>query len=158
MNKYLIALILILVGCVLPGCTSYQDVPVQNGSRASRPSKKAAGSAASKNDVVSESVPAGRRMLPEDFSSSLRSGATIVYFAKISCPACEQQNKIWKRVKKKLPKGVKAEKRFTYAVNYRAYGVRQLPTIIVYKNGNEVRRFIGVTKENKLISAARGAM
>ncbi len=156
MNKYLIALLIMVAGCILPGCTNYQNTPVQDG--ASKPSNKTLAKITSKNVATSESIPVGRRMLPEDFSSSLRSGATVVYFAKVSCPACEQQNKIWQRVTKKLPSGVKAEKRFTYAVNYRAYGVRQLPTIIVYKNGNEVRRYIGVTSESKIMNAARSAL
>ena len=97
-------------------------------------------------------------MLAEDFSSSQRTGTTVVYFAKVSCPACKHQDKIWQRAIKKLPAGVKSDKRFTYGVNYRAYGVTQLPTIVFYRDGVEVSRSIGVTNENKILRSARSAM
>ncbi len=157
MNKYVMLFLASLILVIVAGCSDYQT-PSENGAAGSSAGKSTSGASVSKGKERSYTPPAGRRMLAEDFSSSLRTGTTIVYFAKVSCPACEAQNKIWQRVVKKLPQGVKAEKRFTYAVNYRAYGVTQLPTLIFYKDGVEKSRMIGVSSENKIISAAKSAL
>lgn len=155
MDKYILCTIAVLV-LVLTGCSNTQMVD-NTGNNSNVEQKATSGKQLKASQPQNDSIPAGRRMLAEDFSSSLRSGTTIVYFAKISCPACEQQDKIWKKAIKQLPAGVKAEKRFTYAVNYRAYGVTQLPTLVFYNNGVEVSRKIGVATENQIISAAKSA-
>ncbi len=149
--------VMLVVGMLLVGCSEQGRVESQN--KAAGNTGAAASTAATepggKSDSVGYTGPAGRRMLAEDFSSSLRSGVTVVYFAKVACPSCERQDKIWKKFTSKLPTGVNAEKRFTYAVNYQAYGVRELPTIIVYDNGVEVDRHVGVMSEAELNRAVR---
>ncbi len=157
MNKYVVLILAALVFVIAAGCSDYQ-ASSENSAAGADSVKQSSGGSVSKGEERPYTPPAGRRMLAEDFSSNLRTGTTIVYFAKVSCPACEAQNKIWERVVKKLPQGVKAEKRFTYAVNYRAYGVTQLPTLIFYKDGVEKIRMIGVSSENKIISAAKSAL
>ena len=104
------------------------------------------------------SQPAGKYMLPEDFSSSLRRGVTVVYFAKIACPSCKKQDVIWQDVIGKLPEGAKAEKRFTYGIDARKYGVHQLPTMIFYRDGVEVKRNIGVMQKNDIYRALNRAL
>ncbi len=148
--------IMLVVGMLFVGCSEQGRVESQNnaaGDTGAAASTLATG--AGKTDSVGYTGPAGRRMLAEDFSSSLRSGVTVVYFAKVACPSCERQDKIWKKFINKLPTGVNAEKRFTYAVNYQAYGVRELPTIIVYDNGVEVDRHVGVMSEAELNRVVR---
>ena len=156
MNKYIVLMLVFAVIVLLTGCSEYQSSAGKQTPAAT--SGKTSGKSVSHSGDNGHSAPAGRRMLAEDFSSGMRTGTAVVYFAKVSCPACKHQDKIWQRAVRKLPAGVKSDKRFTYGVNYRAYGVTQLPTLIFYKNGVEVSRSIGVTNENKIISSARGAM
>jgi thioredoxin 1 len=38
------------------------------------------------------------------------------------------------------------------------YGVRSIPTLIVFKNGQAVRQFVGVQSESQLVSAIEQAL
>jgi thioredoxin 1 len=38
-----------------------------------------------------------------------------------------------------------------------AYGIRSVPTLVVFKNGEEVQRFVGVTSPGELSQALEGA-
>ena len=152
MNKYIAGVVAAFSLLLLAGCAQTASVSSNQDTSAKNESKNV------KTNSQVRSAPAGRRMLAEDFSSSLRKGTTVVYFAKVSCPSCKRQDAIWQKAIKKLPAGAKSDKRFTYAVNYRAYGITQLPTLVFYKDGVEVSRNVGVMAENKILSATKRAM
>lgn len=105
-----------------------------------------------KNDRSSRS---SKDLQSKDFSANYMQGTTVVYFAKAICPACAKQDPLWQEAVGKLPSGVNSTKVYSYAINTREYGVRELPTIIIYRDGHEKKRFVGVTSARKIISAAR---
>jgi len=39
-----------------------------------------------------------------------------------------------------------------------AHGIRSVPTLVVFQNGQEVKRFVGVTSANELGQALEGAL
>lgn len=93
----------------------------------------------------------------EDFSSEYLSGATLVYFSKPSCPACAKQDPKFEELMNDLPSGGRAIKVYPYMVDLDYYGVDELPTLVVYKNGKPGKRFIGVTSTGRLRSALADA-
>lgn len=145
MNRVIVFLVLCCLSLLVSGCAQSTAPEVNT-------EKKETAETGMKGVVTTRepSMPAGRYMLPDDFASSLREGITVVYFGKIACPSCAKQDVIWQEVIKNLPAGTHAEKRFSYAIDPRKYGVHQLPTLVFYKNGIEYKRNVGVMQENDI--------
>jgi thioredoxin 1 len=97
-------------------------------------------------------------MRAEDFSESDRSGVTLVYFSKAGCPACKMQEPRYEAALKMLPGGSKATKVYPHMVDLFRYNVTELPTMVIYRNGTEVRRYVGVTSEDKLVDGLKSSL
>lgn len=70
---------------------------------------------------------------------------TVVYFYMIDCPHCEAMRPAWDDAKKKM-KGVEVEEKESQEVGP-TDGVQSFPTVVLYKNGKEVKRIEGSRKK-----------
>lgn len=86
----------------------------------------------------------------KNFQSSLRNGVFIVDFWAEWCGPCRMLIPVFnqladeKDTKYKVAKLNVDESRQTAS----KYGIRSIPTVIVFKNGKEVKRFVGLKSKN----------
>jgi thiol-disulfide isomerase/thioredoxin len=73
----------------------------------------------------------------------------VVYFFMVGCPHCEAMRPAWNDAKKQL-KHVKVEEKEANQVGMDD-GVQSFPTIVVRKNGKEVKRLEGKRNSGKEI-------
>ena len=83
------------------------------------------------------------------------SGRTaVVYFHMIGCPHCEAMRPAWEHAKKKM-KGVDVKEKESRSVEM-SDGVQSFPTIVLYKNGKEVKRIEGSREKGGQILSELG--
>ena len=89
------------------------------------------------------------------FDAAIANGVTLVDFWAPWCGPCRVQGPILEEVAKKVDGQAKIAKLNVDNVGRvaRRYGVQSIPTLVLFKDGNEVRRFIGVQNHNTLIEA-----
>lgn len=94
-----------------------------------------------------------------DFDSTVGSGITLVDFWAPWCGPCQMQTPILEEVATEV-----GEKAAIVKVNVDdnpgaagKLGVQSIPTLILFKDGEEVNRFIGVQQKDDLVSAIDGA-
>jgi thioredoxin 1 len=90
-----------------------------------------------------------------DFDGFTASGVVLVDFWSPSCPPCLKQGPIVERLAARF-EGRAFVGKIDVAENRdapRRFGVRYIPTLIVFKEGREVRRFTGLQEEAVLASA-----
>ena len=68
---------------------------------------------------------------------------TVVYFFMIGCPHCEAMRPAWEDAKKKLKKGGMEVKETESKEVGPTHGVQSFPTVVAFKNGQEVKRIEG---------------
>ncbi len=105
----------------------------------------------------SSAANASNTLQASDFSSEYLTGAALVYFSKPGCPACGRQDPEYQKLLGDMPAGTRAIKVFPYMVDLDRYGVDELPTLVVYRDGKPVKRFVGVTSASRLRSALESA-
>jgi thioredoxin len=89
------------------------------------------------------------------FKDVVGSGVTLVDFWATWCPPCRMQSPIIEKVADSLDARAVVAKIDVDANPATAsqYGVSSIPTLIVFKNGKEVKRFVGLQQEPELVSA-----
>ncbi len=104
--------------------------------------------------------PTGRPgdMLAADFAPELRRGVTVVFYAKVGCKACAQMEPVYEEALKRLPSGVNNKVMYPYMIDLDYYHVDELPTLVIYRDGREEKRFVGVTPGQKIVSAVQSAL
>lgn len=92
----------------------------------------------------------------ERFESEIKSGVVLVDFWAPWCGPCRMQTPIMEEVASKLS----ADKATIAKVNIdeaqqtaASYGVRSIPTLILFKDGQKVKEWVGVRQAPELISA-----
>jgi len=89
------------------------------------------------------------------FNEAIRSGITLVDFWAPWCGPCQMQIPILGNVAEAVgERAVIAKVNVDEAPAAAAqFSVRGIPTLILFKDGKEVNRFVGVQQENALLSA-----
>jgi len=93
------------------------------------------------------------------FGDEISSGITVVDFWAPWCGPCRMQGPILEQVAAKV-----GDKASICKVNVddagqtaTQYGIRSIPTIIVFKDGTPLKQFVGVQSEDVLVSTIEGA-
>ena len=91
----------------------------------------------------------------QNFDETVGSGLTLVDFWATWCGPCKSQLPILENVANKSLNKAKIAKLNVEESPTKAtqFGVMSVPTLIVFKDGKEVSRFMGVQTEKTLLSA-----
>ncbi len=94
-----------------------------------------------------------------NFGETIGSGITLVDFWAPWCGPCMMQGPIVEKVAESVgDKATVAKMNVDEAQQSAAqFGIRSIPTIIIFKDGKPVQQFVGVQSEDKLISAIENA-
>ncbi len=94
-----------------------------------------------------------------NFSETIASGITLVDFWAPWCGPCMMQGPIVKKVAETVgDKATVAKMNVDEGQQSAAqFGIRAIPTIIIFKDGEAVQQFVGVQQENQLIAAIENA-
>jgi len=100
---------------------------------------------------------ASGRLTQKKFEQSILHGVTLVDFDAPWCAPCRNQQPIIDTVEKKY-RGRAAVKKIDIDDNRDIalhLGIQSIPTIIIYKEGKEMNRFIGLQTEERLNRALK---
>jgi len=94
------------------------------------------------------------------FGEVIAQGVVLVDFFATWCSACHTQAPILDEVAAQVGGTAKVAKLDIDQARSvaQAYGVTAIPTLILFKNGNEFERFVGVTQAPVLVAAIREAI
>lgn len=89
-----------------------------------------------------------------NFKQMIASGVSIVDFWAEWCMPCKMMAPILNGVANEVPDGVKVCKLNVDQAKQTAakYNVRSIPTMIVFKNGKEVKRIVGVKQKGFILN------
>jgi len=95
-----------------------------------------------------------------NFDSEIASGVTLVDFWAAWCGPCKMQAPILEKVAEKMSGKAKVGKcNVDEAQGLAAkFGIMSIPTLIIFKDGKESQRFIGVQSENTLVEKLNTAL
>ncbi|MCK4792695.1 MAG: thioredoxin [Desulfobacteraceae bacterium] len=96
----------------------------------------------------------------DNFSASIAEGVTLVDFWAPWCGPCKMQGPILEQVAESIDGRAKIAKLNVDNAGEVAgrFGVQAIPTLLLFKDGNEVRRFVGVQPKEILIDAISSAI
>ena len=94
------------------------------------------------------------------FNDLIMHGVTLVDFNTPWCAPCRAQEPILSAIAKQF-----ADKASVIAMNLdncpeiaRALGIRSIPTLVIFKNGKEIQRFVGLQSEAVLSDALKSVL
>lgn len=95
-----------------------------------------------------------------EFDMTIAEGITLVDFWAPWCAPCKMQGPILKQVAENVDGQAKIAKLNVDDSGGVAgrFGVQAIPTLLLFKDGNEVRRFVGVQPKEILIDAISSAI
>nr|WP_319397377.1 thioredoxin [uncultured Carboxylicivirga sp.] len=89
----------------------------------------------------------------KNFKTQIRSGVTLVDFWAPWCGPCKMMSPVLNQVAESLEKGSKVAK--VNVDNHQPiaakYKVRNIPTLILFKDGKEVERYVGIKTHKFLV-------
>jgi thioredoxin 1 len=96
----------------------------------------------------------------QTFAETIASGVTLVDFWAPWCGPCQMQGPIVESVVEKVDGKAKVAKLNVDQGQQAAaqYGVRSIPTLIVFKDGEQTQQFVGVQSEPQLVAAIERAL
>jgi thioredoxin 1 len=92
-----------------------------------------------------------------EFKQTISEGVTLVDFWAVWCPPCRIQNPIIEQVAAEIGDVATIAKLDVdnNPLSPRSYSVQNIPTLIIFKNGEPVQRFVGVQQKETLLTAIR---
>ena len=91
----------------------------------------------------------------DQFNKIIEKGISLVDFSAPWCGPCKHQSPIIKEIKKKysgrvnvLDINIDKQRSFAFKFN-----IRSIPTIIIFKDGMEVEKFVGLKSEETLCAS-----
>lgn len=96
-----------------------------------------------------------KELTTDNFNETIASGTVLVDFWAPWCGPCKMQTPILDKVAEAIgDKAVVAKVNVDENAPLAAeYGVRSIPTLLVFKGGKKVQDFVGVQQENTLVDA-----
>lgn len=101
-----------------------------------------------------------RQIDNKNIMAEIRKGVALVDFDADWCVPCKEQSPIVERLANKYE-----GKAFVFNLNVDKFpdsaislGVTSVPTLIVFKNGDEFQRFIGIQSEETLVQSLEAAL
>lgn len=96
-----------------------------------------------------------KELTVENFSEAIASGTVLVDFWAPWCQPCKQQIPILDDVAEQVGDAAVIAKVNVdqHAALAAQFGVRSIPTLLIFKNGEKVKDFIGVQKADVLVAA-----
>ncbi len=93
------------------------------------------------------------------FDNAVKSGITLVDFWAPWCGPCRMQTPILEQLAPQVASRAKIAKvNVDEAPGIAAkFGIRSIPTLILFKDGAVVQQFVGVQQASKLLAAIEGA-
>ena len=94
------------------------------------------------------------------FDPAIANGVTLVDFWAPWCGPCIMQGPILEEVAKSVDGQVKIAKVNVDEAESIAgrFGIQAIPTLLLFKDGNDIRRFVGVQSKEILIDAINSAV
>lgn len=94
------------------------------------------------------------------FDAAIASGVVLVDFWATWCPPCRAQLPLVDEAAKQLEGKAKVAKVNVDKGKKTAarFGVQSIPTLIVFKDGKEVKKFVGLTQPEDLVAAVNAAL
>ena len=96
----------------------------------------------------------------KNFEDTISEGATLVDFWAAWCGPCRMQGPVVEQVAEAMGDRATVGKVDVESAQSLAqrFGVMSIPTIVVFKDGHEVQRFVGVQDKATLVAALEKAM
>ncbi len=93
------------------------------------------------------------------FEETISSGITLVDFWAPWCGPCMMQGPIVEKVAESIGEKATVAKMNVDETQQTAaqYGIRSIPTIIIFKDGKAVQQFVGVQQEAQLVATIENA-
>ena len=90
----------------------------------------------------------------ENFNESIANGITLVDFWAPWCGPCKMQVPVLEQLAALIEDGVKIAKlNIDESSNIAGQlGIQAIPTLVLFKDGNEIKRFIGLQQKESLIN------
>ncbi len=89
-----------------------------------------------------------------DFDKTIKKGITMVDFWAVWCGPCRRQGPIVEEIANEVGKKIKIGKLDVdnNKVTSNTYNVRNIPTLIIFKDGKEVKRLVGLQDKQTLLN------
>ena len=96
----------------------------------------------------------------DQFQETLKNGVTLMDFNATWCAPCKAQEPIIKKLMNTYQNRaaiieINIDEHRTVATKYR---VQSIPTLIIFKDGKEIKRFIGLQSESTIVKSLDDAL
>jgi thioredoxin 1 len=110
-----------------------------------------------KNTPDAETHVAIKELSDANFQAQVKNGVTLVDFWASWCMPCKMMAPVLNETAEELGNAAKIGKLDVDSnrASSAKYGVRSIPTLILFKNGKEINRFVGVKSKDFLLKEIR---